>query len=354
MIAVDAMGGDFAPRAVVHGAFLAASRGISLRLYGDSVQLIPLLDQLDPAWQRLPILIVHCSEVFGMEDEPAQGFVQKKDSSLVRAAHAVANGEAQALFSAGNTGAGLVSGMMILGKVPGIMRPALGEFLPTQTGSVFFIDLGANVDCKPEHLEQFAVMGHVYVTMVKHIQNPKIALLANGAESSKGSKNTLQAYQLLKQSSLHFIGNREPADILAGAADVVVCDGFTGNIMLKTIEAMAEAIPAWIRTKAKKSPFIGRFISFIGTRLIDSMKKKLTSNQQAGALLLGLNKPLIIAHGSSDAHAIERALMFAHSVITSHLITRFNQALSAQLMVNEKTSAQPSAQTGYQQPSSSL
>lgn len=326
-IAIDAMGGDFAPEAIVHGAFLAASlNNIPVSLYGDADIIEKLLGGFDKNWQKFPINVFHCSQIMGMDDEPARAFTRKKDSSLVQALLAVAEGRAGAVLSAGNTGAGLVAGMMILERVPGIMRPALGEFLPTKGGSAFCIDLGANVDCKPENLYQFAHIGHVYVELVKNIKNPKIALLSNGAEATKGSKASLQAYSLLEQSALNFKGNIEPEAILTGQADVIVCDGFTGNIMLKTVEAIAEVIPQWIEEKTK-SMWCGAWMGRIAKAFIKKFRKVAAGKHHDGALLLGLKHPFIIAHGSSSAEKIQRAVNFAHTIVKTDLINSFNEQL---------------------------
>jgi glycerol-3-phosphate acyltransferase PlsX len=328
MIAIDAMGGDFAPLVVVQASIRVARKGIPLQLYGDKATLIRLLDDVFSGWENLPISVIDCSQIITMDDEPSRAFLQKKDASLIRAMEAVAAGQAQAFVSAGNTGACLVSGIFLLGRIPGIVRPAIGEFLPTKTGgSVFCLDLGANVDCKPELLKQFAYMGDAYVRLEKKIVRPRIALLSNGAEASKGSKNTLEAFSLLAHSELNFIGNKEPSDILLGAADVVVCDGFTGNIMLKALEAMAELIPQWIKHEYRRT-WWGRWTSFLSSRVMSNVKKNILHVQKGGALLLGVNKPLIIAHGSSNAAALENAILFAQDVIDRQLVDRFNQMLA--------------------------
>lgn len=328
MIAVDAMGGDFAPQAIVRGAFFAASlNNIPVALYGDSSQIDIILDQLDLQWRRFPICVVHCSQVVTMDEEPTRAFIKKKDSSLMQALHSVVEGKASAVITAGNTGAGLVAGMMVLKKVDGIMRPALGQFLPTKNGSVFCIDLGANVDCKPENLYQFAQMGHTYVQIMQNIKNPRIAILSNGAEESKGSKTTLQAYALLAKSELNFVGNIEPAGVLSGGADVLVCDGFTGNIMLKTVEAIADIIPELINQKTRTIWF-GSLVKKLSNFLVTRIRKKASGKHQDGALLLGLKHPLIIAHGSSNAEKIRRAITLAHSVVSTRLLDRFNDQLS--------------------------
>jgi glycerol-3-phosphate acyltransferase PlsX len=330
MIALDAMGGDHAPEAIVAGALLAARRGIPLRIYGDEDQIIPCLHSQDPGWHNLPITVVHCSQVIQMDDEPTTAVLRKKDSSLVQAMNDVASGKALAFVSAGNTGSCLVGGMLIVGKTPGILRPAIGEFIPTLNGEVFCIDLGANVDCKPEHLKQFAIMGDVYVKLKKQMQQPRIAFLSNGIERSKGNKALLASYELLESSGLNFIGNREPYDILHGDVDVLVCDGFVGNIMLKSLEAMVSLVPKIVERECRKS-WWGRTVGFLGKRFFKKLKQNVARVQKGGALLLGVQKPIIIAHGSSQKEAIEDALVYAHRVTQSGFIEQFNNAVSTMI-----------------------
>jgi glycerol-3-phosphate acyltransferase PlsX len=324
MIALDAMGGDYAPAEIVQGAILAAKRGLAIQLFGDQVQMLRCLDQAYPKWERLPITIIHCNDSIGMDEEPT-AVLRKEQSSLMQAIKAVKNGKAQAVISAGNTGAALVAGMMALGKVPGIARPAIGEFLPTRSGDVFCIDLGANVDCKVEHLRQFALMGDAYVRLKKNIANPRIGLLCNGAERGKGNRLINEVHEQLRQMPLNFVGNCEPDAVLSGAADVIVCEGFSGNIMLKTCEAMARTLPQWIGQECQKT-VLGKCVGTVLPRIMKTVKQRI-QEQKGGALLLGVLKPIIIAHGSSNANAISQALQFAHDVVTSEFFVNFNDAI---------------------------
>ena len=334
MIAIDAMGGDFAPYAVVDGSLRAARKGIAISLFGDKTLLIDALDQLEPSWKKLPISLIHCSETIAMSEEPARSVMRKKDSSLMHAIKSVAIGESCAVISAGNSGAALIAGMVHLGKLPGILRPAIGSFLPTSNDSVFCIDLGANVDCKPEFLRQFALMGDAYVRLTKGIDKPKIALLSNGTEPSKGTKLIQQAHELLAQSSLEFIGNCEPTDIFNDVADVVVCEGFSGNIMLKAMEATVQVVRQWLKDEGNRS-FIGRCAGVLGAPVFKRLKKNIKKAQRGGALLLGVSKPLIIAHGSSNAMAIEDAILFARHVVTTNFQADFNKMVSDLLQKNQ-------------------
>jgi phosphate acyltransferase len=334
MIALDAMGGDFAPHAIIHGALQAAQRGISVTLFGDEALLLMILEQINVAWKKLPLVIHHCSESIGMGEEPARSVLRKKDSSLIRAIEAVAQGHASAVVSAGNSGAALVAAMMHLGKLPGIFRPAIGGFLPTKKDSVFCIDLGANVDCKPEYLQQFAFMGAAYVQLAKDIKNPLVALLANGTESGKGTRLIQQAHELLSHSSLQFAGNCEPKDIFNDVADVVVCEGFSGNIMLKSVEATVQVVTQWLKDEGNRS-MLGRCVGFFAKPVFNRLKKNMNKAQRGGALLLGVSKPCIIAHGSSDAVAVEDAIVFAHDVITSNFHKKFNAVVVELIECNQ-------------------
>ena len=337
MIAVDAMGGDFAPHSVVQGALQAARKNIKVGLYGDQVQLFSLLYELDLNWEQLPIEVIHCSQVIEMTDQASRSILQKKDSSLVRALVDVQQEKAHAVVSAGNSGAALVGGTLILGRVPGIERPAIGNFLPNmQDGSTFCIDLGANVDCKPEQLVQFAIMGHVYTKMVHHIANPRIGLLSNGHEPYKGSQLIKKTYCLLEQSpDLNFIGNVEPTDLFSGRADVLVSDGFSGNIMLKTAEGTSAALKYWLRQEYSAS-WWGKFLGFFGRTLFARIRSRLDYERQGGALLLGIRSPLVVAHGCSNAQAITNAIKFAHKKVKTAFISRFVPQVIDQINKHEQ------------------
>lgn len=338
MIAVDAMGGDFAPRAIVLGAYNAAASGIPILLCGDAKQLETILFQRDLHWDSLPITIIDCNEVIGMGEEPGRSVLHKKNSSLVRAVKAVADGQAQAIVTAGNSGAALVAGTLILGRVDGVLRPAIGDFLPTKNGSVFCMDLGANVDCKPEYLAQFARMGSVYVNLINNNASPRIALLSNGAEPYKGSEAVKKAFGMLEQSGLNFIGNIEPRDMFDDRADVVVCDGFIGNMVLKAIQGTARAMVSWIDQERKQSWLytVGLFLS---KGLFRGLKRKIDYAQKGGALLLGVKHPLIIAHGCSNEIAILNAIKRAHQIVQEHTVQKFNERLQCALStVHQKTS----------------
>jgi len=338
VIAVDAMGGDNAPRAIVHASFNAARNGIPILLFGDIQLIEPLLDEFalkaHMQWRNLPITITHTTQIIAMGQEPSRTVVTKKDSSLVRAVQAVADGHASAVISAGNSGAAMVAGTFILGRLPGIDRPAIGEFIPTKKGSIFCMDLGVNTDCRTEFLEQFAYMGHAYVKIVKNITNPRIALLSNGAEDYKGSMAVKQTFDVLKNSPLNFVGNLESRDMFDDHADVLVCDGFVGNVLLKGIQGTVRAMTFWINEERKKS-WVYSLGLFLSKGLFKNLRNTIDYSRMHGALLLGINHPLIIAHGNSNEISIEQSIIFAHQVAQQQLITQFNSELKKTLTTKQ-------------------
>ncbi len=336
IIAVDAMGGDYAPQAVIEGALAAAAEGIPVVLFGDEKVIEQLLFGCDQEWKKLPLEIVHCTDVIAMDEEPSKAVLRKKDASLIKAMHSVVNGRTHAVVSAGNSGAVLVASTVILGRTAGVLRPAIGGFLPTQKGSVFCIDLGANTDCKTEYLEQFAFMGHAYVSVVHGMTSPRIGLLSNGHEPYKGSGIVKEAYGRLTQSSLNFVGNIEARDIFNDKTDVLVCDGFSGNIMLKTAQATARVMMDWLKQEAATSWWSKAALG-LSAPLLKKLKSKTDYSRIGGALLLGVQHPVITAHGSSNAQAIAHAISFAHAVVQKQIIRRFNEKL-VELLHKQKTS----------------
>lgn len=324
MIAIDAMGGDFAPRSVVQGALQAARKNIKVGLYGDQVQLFSLLYEFDLNWEKLPIEVVHCSQVVEMTDIASKGILKKKDSSLVRALTDLSQGAVQAVVSAGNSGAVLVGSVLLVGRIAGIERPAIGHFIPNAQGhQTFCIDLGANTDCRPEQLVQFAIMGNVYTKMLQHITSPRIGLLSNGHESCKGSHLVKETFALLESyPELNFIGNVEPIDLFNGRIDVLVSDGFSGNIMLKTAEGMHKAILESIE-QAYQGSIWRSLLGFFNQKIFSSLHDQFDNNRLGGALLLGVNAPVIVAHGNANAWAIENAIKFAYKKTKTNFINRF-------------------------------
>ncbi|MBT3455732.1 phosphate acyltransferase PlsX [bacterium] len=331
MIAVDAMGGDFAPKVIVKGAWLAAKAGVPVSLFGDKNQIVQCLLECDNQWDILPIKIIHCSEVIHMDERPVRTVMRKKESSIVKAVEAVADGRSKAVVSAGNSGATLIAGSLISGKVPGINRPAIGEFLPTCNESVFCMDLGANVDCKPEHLKEFAFMGCAYVSLVKDISFPRVALLSNGHEPYKGSTVVKDTYALLDSSDINFVGNLEPSAILGqDCTDVVVCDGFVGNVFLKSMQAVAQTMSHWLKIEHGKSVF-SKAGAFINSPIYKKLKQKIDYASRGGALLLGVNHPVVISHGRSSSRAISNAIFYAFDIVKKGVVEKFKKQIKQDL-----------------------
>jgi len=310
-IAIDAMGGDNAPEAIVKGAMKAVEHfsDLSIVLVGNEKKIKPLLtDQKN-------IMILHTDEVITGEDEPVRAVRRKKNSSMVLAATEVKEGRADACISAGNTGALMASGLFVVGRIPGIDRPALAPTLPTVDGKGFvLLDVGANADSKPENILQSAIMGSVYSEKVRGIKNPRVGLLNIGTEEKKGNELTKQAFELLKEANLNFVGNVEARDLLIGVCDVAVTDGFTGNMILKTIEGTALGMFKMLKEALTKN-FTSKLAAGILKPNLKELKNKLDYSEYGGACLFGLNAPVIKAHGSSDSQAIFHAIRQATEMV---------------------------------------
>ncbi|MFA5074290.1 MAG: phosphate acyltransferase PlsX [Nitrospirota bacterium] len=317
-IAVDAMGGDFAPQAVVAGAVQAAREcGIAVILVGIE-QLIHTELKKYPDASKLPIEVHNATEVVDMLDSPSTVYRRKKDSSIRVANELVKNGEAVAVISAGHTGAAMATSLFVLGPLEGVERPAIAVFMPTMKGASIVLDMGANVDCKPNHLLQFAVMGDVYAKYFLKNPNPRVGLLSIGEEETKGNELTKEAFKLLTETSLNFIGNVEGRDVMAGKADVVVCDGFIGNVMLKVAESVAETISYMIREGIGDNLF--RKLGYLLMRpAIRSFKRRIDYEEYGGAPLVGINGISIISHGRSSDRAIKNAIRVASEIAKSEV-----------------------------------
>ena len=306
-IVVDAMGGDHAPEAVVEGAVMAAreyNTEIILTGLSDTVQAI--LDRLDPA-HKLPVQVVHADEVVEMHDLPGKVLRSKRKSSMKIGLDLLKEGKASAFVSAGNTGAVLAYSTVILRPLKGVDRPAIAIQLPTLKGNAILLDAGANVDCKTSQLFQFGIMGHVFAEYILGKENPRVGLLSIGEEDGKGNEIVKEVFQMLKASHINFIGNIEGKEVYRGNADVIVCDGFTGNIALKISESLAEMIGTNL-----KRMFQNNWASKLGYLLLkpqlDQFKKKVDYSETGGAPLLGVNGVVIIAHGNSSPKAIKNAI----------------------------------------------
>jgi glycerol-3-phosphate acyltransferase PlsX len=329
-IAVDAMGGDFGPAVVVEGA-VSACRELALApvLVGDRAAIEREIVRLGA--QDLPIGIHHASQVVGMAESPSQALRRKRDSSLRVAAELVKAGECDALVSAGNTGAAMAIGMFVLGVLPGVDRPAIAAALPSLGGYTVLLDAGANVDPKPRHLFQWAVMGHVYSRDIIGKDNPRVGLLSVGEEEGKGTDLTREAFDELKGSSLNFIGNVEGREVYNGRCDVVVTDGFTGNVCLKISESLAEMLTAMLREELERD-LVSMAGAALSKRAFARLKRRVDYTEWGGAPLLGLNGPSIICHGASPVKAIKNGVRVAAEWVKADVNAHIKTALEAEIV----------------------
>jgi glycerol-3-phosphate acyltransferase PlsX len=325
IVAVDAMGGDHAPAPEIEGAVAAAREwGVPIVLVGDSARIEGELKK--HRTEGLAITIRHASEVVGMHDSASDAVRKKKDSSIRVAFNLVKNGEAHAVVSAGNSGATMAAGMFVLKRIEGIDRPAIATIMPNLKDQTLVLDVGGNVDCKPQHLAQFALMGEVYARHVLGKPQPRVGLLSNGEEESKGNDLTREAHQLLRDVPFKYVGYVEGRDIYNGSVDVVVCDGFVGNVVLKVSEGLADAIFTMLRSEIK-----GRFWAKLGYLLalpaFRAFRRKVDYAEYGGAPLLGIEGTGMICHGGSSPKAIRNAIRMAHDYASK----RVNDRLAAQL-----------------------
>lgn len=327
-VAVDAMGGDNAPSVEVEGAVAAARKwGIPIILVGDSARIEQEIKKFPTMGAK--IAIRHASEVVGMHDSASHAVRKKKDSSIRVAFDLVKEGEAHAVVSAGNSGATMAAGMFVLKRIREIDRPAIATIMPNLKDQTLVLDVGGNVDCKPHHLAQFALMGEVYARNLLGKVHPRVGLLSNGEEESKGNELTRDAHRLLKDSLFNYIGYVEGRDIYNGSVDVVVCDGFVGNVVLKVSEGLAESIGTMLRQEIE-----GRFFSRVGYLLarpaFNAFKKKVDYAEYGGAPLLGIEGTGMICHGGSSPRAIMNAIHQAREYVAK----KVNEKLVVQLRKN--------------------
>ncbi|WEK56233.1 MAG: phosphate acyltransferase PlsX [Candidatus Cohnella colombiensis] len=325
-IAIDAMGGDHAPHAQVRSALAAAADwpDTQLILVGNQEVLSPLLGTEPPA----NISIVHADEVIGSDDEPVRAVRRKTNSSMVVAGRMVKEGNADAMISAGNTGALMAVGLLVVGRLPGIDRPGLAPMFPTLDNvGVLALDMGANMDAKPEHLVQYAMMGSIYREKVHGLRNPSVGLLNVGTEAAKGNELTKEAFDLLQQAPIHFVGNIEARDVLEHKCDVIVCDGFSGNIMLKSIEGAASAIFKLLKEELMSS-WSSKLAAAVMKPGFRKVKKRMDYNEYNGAPLLGVNGLVVKGHGSSDENAMKTAIRHTRAAIDNGLITALAEEFS--------------------------
>lgn len=332
-VALDAMGGDFAPRELVAGAVEAVNHmDLRILLVGQEEKIRAeiayqvQLGNIDPGRVETFLEVVPAGQVIAMDEEPVLAIRKKKDASIVVATQLVKEGRAEAVVSAGSTGAQMVAALLILGRMAGVERPAIATVMPGLNGPKVLLDSGANVDCRPKHLEQFALMGSAYAAAVLGVEKPRVGLLNIGEEESKGNELTKQTYPLLKQAQLNFIGNVEGRELLTGAADILVCDGFVGNVVLKLAEGFARAIFELIKEELTRNARAkaGAFLILPG---LQNLKNRLDYSEYGGAPLLGVKGISIISHGSSKARAIYNALRVAKESVEKDLVGRLTSAL---------------------------
>jgi glycerol-3-phosphate acyltransferase PlsX len=327
-IVLDAMGGDYAPRVTIHGAVWAARDfGIEVQLVGKPDVIQAELAKHDISGLVLPV--IPAGEVIEMDDHnPASSVKAKKDSSMVVGMEMLKQRQTDAFVTMGNTGGALAAALLHLGRIPGIRRPAVSTVYPcaSEWGFCFLLDIGANADCKPEYLYQFALMGSIYTERVLGIHNPRVAIVSNGEEEGKGNMLVQDTLPLLKEGPFNFVGNVEGKDIPAGLADVVVTDGFTGNVILKVSEGVAKMLLDAIRTEIKARP-LATAGAALAKPAFKAVGKLLDYREFGGAALLGVNGVVIIGHGRSDAYAVRNAIRLARQALESNVIGAIKKGL---------------------------
>lgn len=318
-VAVDAMGGDHAPHEIVGGALeIASELGIDIILVGNRWKISECLgsrssiDRID---------VHHCEEAIQMDESPLYAVRKKKDSSIRVAFELAKNGKADAVVSAGNSGATLTAGVITLGRIKGVDRPAIAGILPGENGPVILIDVGANVDCQPEYLLQFGIMAQAFGISCLNMNNPKVGLLSIGEEGEKGNEQVKSARELFNDSQLNFVGNVEGRDIFKGDVEIVVCDGFVGNVVLKLSEGIMESSSRVLKKEFKRS-FFGRMALKIGSRSLTAFDRKYDYEEYGGAPLLGINGVGVVCHGGSSARAIKNAIKLSAQYIQNKVLEK--------------------------------
>jgi len=336
IIAVDAMGGDNAPEAIVKGAVKAVTDfdDITIKLVGNENLIFNYLEGEDFNQKRLQV--INATEVITMEDSPAKAIRKKKDASIVVASELVKKGDAEALIAAGSTGAAMSAGVLKVGRLKGIKRPAISTLFPTEKSPTLILDAGANANAEPEYLQQFALMGQIYAKKILNRDKPKIGLMNVGEEKGKGSKLANEAYKLIDKDIRidNFAGNIEGRDIFTGEYDVIVTDGFTGNVILKTTEGLAEFMFSLLKD-ALTSDIKSKLGAFLVKDNLKKMKNKVDYREYGGAPLLGLNGIVIIGHGSSDATAFYNAIRVARDTIKEQVVAEIASEIARDGEINE-------------------
>lgn len=325
-IAVDAMGSDNSPFSEIEGTVQAAKEyGVHVILVGKESTLTPLLKEA--GGEGLPIEVRNATQVIAMDEPPTAALRKKRDSSIRIAAELVREKIASGLVSAGNTGAVMATSKMVLGSVPGVDRPALAAILPTLAGHAVLLDVGANVACKPHHLVQFAVMGDLFSKKIVGVASPRVGLMSVGEEESKGNELTKEVHQELKRLNLNFIGNVEGRDLYNGRVDVIVCDGFTGNVALKTSEGLIEAVLKLLKDELSRN-LKAKLGALLSQQSFRRLKKRLDYSEYGGAPLIGLRGLSIICHGRSSSNAIKNAIRVAKEFAENEINDKLEAELS--------------------------
>ncbi|MGB9627938.1 MAG: phosphate acyltransferase PlsX [Thermodesulfobacteriota bacterium] len=321
-IALDAMGGDYAPQTTVEGAYLAAKHhGAKVILVGDEDQISKELSKYPTS--KLPLYIQHAPHVVAMHDSPSAVLRRMKDTSIKVAIELAKEGQASGVVTAGNSGAAMALAMFIFKKLEGVDRPAIATIHPTIKGSTVLIDSGGNVDCKPFHLVQFALMGDAYAKYILNKDQPRIGVLSNGEEEGKGNELTREVHEILTQTDLNYIGYVEGNDLNSGEVDVIVCDGFVGNVVLKISEGLWETISSILKWEAKDN-LRAKVAYFLMSRAMRRLSKRMDYSEYGGAPLLGINGNCVISHGHSNAKAIMNAILLAQSLAKNKLNERLS------------------------------
>lgn len=330
-IVLDAMGGDNAPAVEVEGAVQAVKEfaNITVLLVGKQAEIEKrlLLHKMKDT-ERKRLEIINATESVSMSESPAEAFKKKTDSSIAVSARLLKENKADALVSAGNTGAVVVATLLGVGRIPGVSRPGILVPFPSKKGKTALIDAGGNVDCKPEHLVHFGIMGSLYAKHILKIENPLVGVLSVGEEDEKGNELSLATSELMKKTSLNFKGNVEGRDVVNGSVDVVACDGFVGNVILKLAEGIGGFVFSFIKEEIKKNP-----LAMIGALLMKpafkNLKKQMTADEYGGAPLLGIKKPVIITHGSANAKAIKNSIKVAAQFVDEHINDEIEAAVKS-------------------------
>ena len=333
-IAIDAMGGDYAPEQIVFGSVRAAKKyGCEIVLVGDEQKIRKVLEE-EQGWQDLKISVHHASEVIEMGEHPGAAIRRKKDASVVVDTRLVKDGVCDAVLSAGSTGAAAASALLVLGRIKGIDRPTIATPMPTPRGVTLLLDSGANVDSKPRHLVQSALMGSIYSQYIFDMEKPRVGLLNIGEEETKGNEQALATYPLLQQmTTINFIGNVEGRDIPKGNVDVVICDGFVGNVVLKFAEGLAKTLMKLIKETIKDGGFLAKLGALLVMPALKKLGKRLDVTEYGGAPLLGVDGCCIICHGSSNAKSICSAIGVANEYVNNNVLDHIRDNIAEEEML---------------------